>query len=104
MSTNESRPKPDPVSDEAQSLHCLPRISSLFMVGAPVVAAAAVAGVVILAALTSWWVLFALFALPPLMMMVCGPVMMTAMRSSSRVIAVPVALFRPWFEHDSLER
>jgi hypothetical protein len=28
-------------------------------------------------------VLFALFALPPLMMMVCGPVMMTAMRSAA---------------------
>ena len=52
----------------------------VFMVVGPVVAAAAVAGVVVLAALTSWWVLFALFALPPLMMMVCGPVMMTAMR------------------------
>ena len=80
MSTSESRTKPQPVSDEARSLQYPPRISSPFMVGGPVAAAAAVAGVVVLAALTSWWVLFALFALPPLLMMVGGPVMMTAMR------------------------
>jgi hypothetical protein len=61
-------------------MQCPPRIPSLVMVGAPIVAAAAVAGVVVLAALTSWWVLFALFALPPLLMMVCGPTMMAAMR------------------------
>lgn len=52
------------------------------MVGGPIIATAEVAGVVVLAALTTWWVLFALFALPPLMMMICGPLMMTAMRGS----------------------
>jgi hypothetical protein len=77
VSTSESRPKPEPVSVEAKSP---PRISSLVMIGGPIVAAAGVTGVVVLAALASWWVLFALFALPPLMMMVCGPVMMSAMR------------------------
>lgn len=35
---------------------------------------------VVLAALTNWWVLFAPFGLPPLLMMVFGPVMMTATR------------------------
>lgn len=39
-------------------------------------ATAAVAGVVVLSAFTSWWVLFALFGLPPLLMMVCGTTMM----------------------------
>jgi hypothetical protein len=80
VSTSESRTKPEPVSDEARSFRYPPRIPSLLMVGGPMTAAAAVAGVVVLAALTSWWVLFALFALPPLMMMVWGPVMMTTMR------------------------
>jgi hypothetical protein len=82
VSKTESNPNPEPVSDEERSLHYPPRISSLFMVGGPIVAAAGVAGVVVLAALTSWWVLFALFALPPLMMVACAPVMMTAMRGS----------------------
>ena len=81
VSTSESRP--EPVSDEAQRSHYPPQIPTLLLVTGPLVAATAVAGVVVLAALTSWWVLFALFALPPLMMMVCGPVMMTAMRGLS---------------------
>ena len=81
MSTSESRTKPGSVSAEARSLQDPPRISPLFMVTGPIVGTAAVAGVVVLAALTSWWVLFALFALPPLMMMVCGPAMMSAMRA-----------------------
>jgi hypothetical protein len=80
VSTSESTTKPEPVSDEARTLQGPPRISSLVMIGGPIVAAAGVAGAVVLAALTSWWVLFALFALPPLMMVVWGPVMMTAMR------------------------
>lgn len=84
MSTSESRPKPQPVSDEARSLQYPPRIPFLFMAAGPILAATAVAGVVVLAALTSWWVLFALFALPPLLMMVGGPVMMTAMRGPRR--------------------
>lgn len=66
--------------DEAQRLRYPPRIT-LFMVGGPIVGAAAVPGVVVLAALTSWWVLF---ALPPLMMTLCGLIMMTAMRGPSR--------------------
>ena len=80
MTTSESRQRPEPVGDEAQRLQCPPQIPSLLMVGGPLVAAAAVVGVVVPAALTSWWVLFALFALPPLLMTVCGSVMMTAMR------------------------
>lgn len=36
----------------------------------------AVAVVVVLSALTSWWVLFALFGVPPLLMMVGGAAMM----------------------------
>jgi hypothetical protein len=83
VSTSESQKKPEPMNDEPPSLQYPPRIPSLFMVVGPIVAAAVVVGVVVLAALTSWWVLFALFALPPLMMMVCGPVMMTAMRGST---------------------
>ena len=79
MSTSESRTKPEPMSDEPRRLQDPPRIPSLLLIVGPILAAAAVAGVVVLAALTSWWVLFALFALPPLMMMVCGPVMLTAM-------------------------
>ena len=79
MSKSESKPKPEPVSVEARSILYPPRISSLLMVGG-FAFTAGVTGVVVLAALTSWWVLFALFALPPLMMIVCGPVMMTAMR------------------------
>lgn len=74
MSTSESSPKPKPVSDEVRSSQSPPRILSLFMFGGPLVASAVVAGVVVLAALINWWVLFALFALPPLMMMVFGPV------------------------------
>jgi hypothetical protein len=50
----------------------------LFAAGARVVTAAA-AGIVILAALTTWWALFALLALCPLMMLVCGGAMMSAM-------------------------
>lgn len=80
MSTSESRPKPEPVSDDARNSPYSPRIVSVLVVAGPIVAAAAVAGVVVLAALTSTWVLFALFALPPLMMLVWGAVMMTAMR------------------------
>ena len=79
MLTNESRPKPEWVSVEARGFGCPSRISSGFLVGA-FVAAAAVASVVVLAALTSWWVLFALFAVCPLLMMVGGLAMMTAMR------------------------
>lgn len=82
MLKSESSRKPESVTSEVTSQRYAPRISPLLMIGAPIVAAAAVAGIVVLAALTSWWVLFALFALPPLLMMVCGPVMMTAMRSS----------------------
>ena len=84
MSPNESRPRPEQVSDDAQRLQYPPQIPSLLMIGGPLVAATAVAGVVVLAALTTWWALFALFALPPLLMMVCGPMMMTAMRSAAR--------------------
>ena len=80
MLTSESRTKPEPMSDEPWRLQDPPRILSLIMVVGPILAAAAVVGTVVLAALTSWWVLFALFALPPLMMLACGPVMMAAMR------------------------
>lgn len=79
MSTSESRRKREPVSSEARSVQDRPRISPLFMIAGPIVGTAAVAGVVVLAALISWWVLFALFALPPLLMMFYGPMMMTAM-------------------------
>jgi hypothetical protein len=51
------------------------------------VAAAAVAGVVVLSAFTSWWVLFALFGVPPLMMMVCGAAMLTMGDSFARFCA-----------------
>ena len=50
----------------------------LFAAGVPVVTAAA-AGIVVVAALTTWWALFALLALCPLMMLVCGAAMMSAM-------------------------
>ena len=79
--TSESSPKRESVRIEARR-QCPPRMPPLLMLVGPIIAAAAVAGVVVLAALTNWWVLFALFALPPLMMMVCGPVMMSAMRGS----------------------
>ena len=79
MSTSETRPNPVPVSVEAKSFECPRGMSSRFAVGALIVTAAA-AGVVVLAALTSWWALFALLALCPLLMMVCGLAMMTAMR------------------------
>lgn len=50
-----------------------------------VLCAAAVAGIVVLSAMTSWWVLFALFAVPPLLMLVCGATMMTTGGSFARV-------------------
>jgi hypothetical protein len=100
VSTSESRGKPEPVNDEAQRLHYPPRIPSLLMVVGPIVAAAAVAGVVVLAALTSWWVLFALFALPPLMMMVCGPVMMSAMHSPADAGFPAAGWCPPWRRSD----
>ena len=99
MSTSETRPRPEP-SDKGRSLQYPLRISSPFMVGGPIVAAAAAAGVVVLAALTSWWVLFALFALPPLMMMVCGPVMMTAMRGPTGRGFLAAGWCPPWRRSD----
>jgi hypothetical protein len=51
------------------------------------IAAAAVAGVVVLSALTSWWVLFALFGVPPLLMMAFGAAMMTTGGSFARFCA-----------------
>lgn len=83
MSTSQSRTKPQPVSAQARSFRYPPRIPSLLMVGCPITAAVGVAGVVVLAALTSWWVLFALFALPPLMMIVWGPVTIPAARHTA---------------------
>lgn len=50
-------------------------------------ATATVAGVVVLAALTSWWVLFALFGVPPLVMLVCGAAMMATGGSLARSCA-----------------
>ena len=100
MSPNESSPRPEPVSDEAQRLQYPAQIQSLLMVGGPLVAATAVASVVVIAALTSWWVLFALFALPPLMMMVCGPVMMTAMRSPASSGLPAAGWCPPWRRTD----
>ena len=98
VSTSESRPRPEPVSDEAQRFQDAAQIPSLLMVGGPIVAAAAVTVVVVLAALTSWWLLFALFALPPLMMMVGGPAMMATGGSFARFCAqMPCA---SWFRND----
>jgi hypothetical protein len=99
VSTSESRPRPESVVDEEQRLQYPPHIASLLIVGGPLVAAAAVAGVVVLAALSSWWVLFALFALPPLMMMICGPVMITAMRGPAGG-GFPAAGCPPWRRTD----
>lgn len=48
------------------------------LIGTSILAFAA--GVVVLAALTSWWALFALLALFPLLMVVCGLAMTSAMR------------------------
>jgi hypothetical protein len=61
----------------------------LFAAGALVLGAAA-AGIVVLSALTSWWVLFALLALCPLLMLVCGVTLMSAMsgRMGSGLCAV----------------
>jgi hypothetical protein len=99
VSTSESTAKPEPVSVEVKGFRYWPRISSLLIVGG-FAAAAAVTGVVVLAALTSWWVLFALFALPPLMMMVCGPVMMTAMRGSIGTGFCAPRWCAPWLGSD----
>jgi hypothetical protein len=61
-----------------------------------VTAAAAVTGVVVLSAFTSWWVLFALFGVPPLLMMVGAAGMMTTDRSLGRLCAaMPCAA---WFD------
>lgn len=98
MSTSKSRTQPEPVGDQPSSFRYPPRIPSLLMVGAPITAAAAVTGVVLLATLTSWWVLFALSALPPLMMMVWGPVMMTAMRG--RMASGFLGWCPPWHRSD----
>lgn len=100
MSTSEPRPKPELVSDEARTLQYPPRIPPLLMIGGPIIAAAAVAGVVVIASLTSWWVLFALFALPPLLMMVCGPLMMTAMRGRARRGFPAAGSCPPWRRSD----
>jgi hypothetical protein len=50
-------------------------------------AAVAVAGVVVLSALTSWWLLFALFGVPPLLMMVCGAALLRTGGSFARFCA-----------------
>jgi hypothetical protein len=99
VSTSESKSKPEQVSVEAQSFRYPPGISSLFIVGG-FAAAAAVTGVIVLAALTSWWVLFGLFALPPLMMMVCGPAMMTAMRGPMGSGFCAPRWCAPWLRSD----
>jgi len=98
--TSESRPEAESARIEPRSFGCPPRISSGLMIGALIVAAAAVAGVVVLAALTSWWVLFALFALPPLLMMVCGPVMMTAMSGPRGSGFAAAGWCAPWRRSD----
>ena len=51
------------------------------------VAALAVVGIVVLSVFTSWWVLFALFGVPPLLMMVGGVAMATRGGSFARFCA-----------------
>jgi hypothetical protein len=64
--------------------------------------AAAVAGVIILSALTSWWVLFALFGVPPALMMVSGAVMLRTGGSFARFCAeMPCA---SWLRGDGARR
>ena len=63
-----------------------------------VLCTAAVAGIVVLAALTSWWLLFALFAVPPLLMLVFGATMMTTRGPLARLCTdAPCA---PWLKDD----
>lgn len=64
-----------------------------------VLCAAAVAGILVLAAFTSLWLLFALFAVPPLLMIVCGATMMTTGGSFTRFCTdMPCA---SWFQGDN---
>jgi hypothetical protein len=65
-----------------------------------VTAVAAVTGVVVLSAFASWWALFALFSVPPLLMMVGGVAMMTARGRPIAAGCVRAGPCGPWSRSD----